>query len=389
MSTPTVTPATTEPPIASVTPAVVEPVTVQAPPSMTLAEREAEYRKNYDKSIGRDMSKFTKVEPVPSKVGEPVDPAVKLDAEGKPIVELAAAPVTPPKKKSGFARKMAALERSNLELKVKLESLEKPKETSAPTPVIVEVKEPERKDFATPEEWFTAVRKFDKDQAELKSKKADEIKLSETETAQINKQLTEFNSKLIETKKKHDDWDDIVDGDAGQKLQFNSTLYGVLITADPEILYEFGKNPKEGRRLNQLSETSIGALGSADDVTAVLRHLSKTPADIESLNELSPIKAAKFIGRIEAKIEVAKEAPKPATPAVPEPRTSPGVPAIPARAESGVPATKVEPAPRNRPEAPPVLKGAAPASDSYKDPKDMTFSERERLRYADPKFRKR
>lgn len=80
----------------------------------------------------------------------------------------------------------------------------------------------------------------------------------------------------------------------------------------------------------------VHALTDAEDPGALLAHLAKNRADVERISKLSPMAAARELGKIEARLSAAPPAPVPSN-APPPPRTLRGggaVPRDPAQATS-------------------------------------------------------
>lgn len=365
----------------------------------TLAETERTYRETFDKSRGRDVSKLF---PQPAKPEAPVTP----QADAKPVEAKPAEPEKKPDAPAevltradrdlGKVRARLARERSErVSERTALEERIKALESRIATPVVTEEPaapvEPTRDQFQTDAEYFAAVRKFDKEALAAESKKISEQRTREDAAREWNLRIEDFNTRLAASKAKpeHKDWDTVV---ANTKVQFNPILQGVLISADTDLLYHFATHPRDARRLNEMDETAVVATGNADDVTSVLKYLSSHPEDIDTLNGLNPVKAQKFIGRLEAKIEAELKAvpPEKADEAKPDDkRTSLGAPvATPAKADPGADATR-ETALKAKPEPPPKLNGAAPSTSDWREPAEMSFSERERLYREDPRNRKR
>lgn len=361
---------------------------VKAP---TLAETEAKYRENFDKAHGRDI---TKMFPNQSKKEEvKVEAKTEERKEETKVAEATKVETTAPKPTSGIGRLKAKIAR----LEGQVEALTK---TPAPVTTVkqetkqVTLVEPLRKDFATAEEWFTAVREYDKKVAAQDKQQTNEQRQLEQQQAEVNARYATFLERRDEFKKTHTDWDEVA---AKAKVAFEPILEGVLIMADPEILYHFANNQKDARNINELSETSVVAVGNSDNITGVLKYLGANPLEIDKLNTLNPVKAQTFIGRIEAKIESVVSTTKDKTE---DKRTSSGTEASP---KTGTVATEeVKPKPeakvevktevkqdRVRPEPPVKVNGSAPSASTWTDPAHMSLQEREQLMREDPRYARR
>lgn len=364
---------------------VVETPVVETPVPVTLADTERKMQEKYFADRGIDPKKFRDDRPKPREAVKETPVVAKVET---PVPEVKVeTPEVVAKKKSRVARlftKIGAIEESNRQLQAELVELRRGKvEAAAPVKVEPVLKEPARADFDTVEGWVAATRKYDKEVAEADLKTTKEQVERQTQEQQAVAEIAEFNKKLLVAKAKHDDWDDVT---AKTTVQFNPILQGLLMAADPELLYEFALTPKEAKRLNTLTDTSVVAVGNSDDVTATMRFLTKNPDMIEELNELSPIKAAKFVGKLEARIEAEAKKPESSVPAkgdkvVAEPEVK-----VPAKT---TPTATREPAPKPKPEPPPVMSGAPPATEDWRDPASMSLKDRERLMLQDPKFAKR
>ena len=199
--------------------------------------------------------------------------------------------------------------------------------------------------------------------------------------------MADFQARIAAAKAKHEDWDTVA---ANTKVVFEPVLQGVIMDADPELLYHFAKNPADARQINKLSGTAVVAVSNADDLTSVLRYLSSHPDDVAKLSAMHPVKAQNYIGKIEARIELEAatskkdEATKGKAEEV-KTSTSSGESTTQATA-SGAETTKVQ---RIKPEPPQKLSGGVPSSKTYSDPESMSLKEREMLLMQDPKYARR
>ncbi len=366
----------------------------------TLAETEAKYREDFDKSRGRDVSKLvstapTKKEEVKAEVKAETTTEVKKD-EPKPDTPK----VEEKKPTSGIGRlkaKLAATQQETKELRERLAALESGRTTTTPKPESkpVVLVEPKQEDFATVAEWIGAIRKYDKEVAAQEKQQQEAAKIDEG----VRAIYEGFNKRLEEVKKAHPDWSEKA---AKVTVEFNPILEGVLITADPEILYHFASNQREAKNLNDLVETSVIAVGNADDVGEVLKYLAANPDDIDKLNALNPVKAQNFVGKLESKIEAGKSSGKTQDKPADNKQSSSGTDAsqktgkdateaVKPKTEEPKPVAKVEvKQDRERPEPPAKVQGGTvPSTNDWKEPAHMSFAERERLFKEDPRYAKR
>jgi PHD/YefM family antitoxin component YafN of YafNO toxin-antitoxin module len=369
------------------TPGSVTTTTVEEPKVLTLAEVEKQYHEKWDKDRGRDMDKLF---PGQVKKEEPKT-EVKVEAKTETKVEPAKAdePVVRTKADRDLGKLRARLReekdaRSALEARLAaIESKDKPVVKTE----TVTITEPKREAYTTDAEYFEAVRKFDKEQQDSALKKVREDFQKNEEAKAWDTRVADFQARIAAAKAKHEDWDTIA---ANTKVVFEPGLLGVIMDADPELLYHFAKNPADAKQINKLSEIAVVAVSNADDVTSVLRYLSSHPDDVAKLSVMHPVKAQNYIGKIEARIEV-------------EAATSKKDEAVKTKAEevkastssgesttqitaSGADTTKVQ---RVKPELPQKLSGGVPSSKTYSDPESMSLKEREMLMMQDPKYARR
>jgi hypothetical protein len=373
---------------------------VKAPVTRTLAEAEADYRRDYDAKHGRDITKlFPNVTPIKK---EEVKTEVKDGKESKPEEKKTDAAVVPPvekKAKGGYARTISRLNRElgaererNRIMDDRLKALETGRTVTTTQPKVEEDLEPTRDKFETDLAWFQAVRAWDKKQL---TKTTDDVKRS-MESSVSDVEATRRWNEFVENKNKfeseHPDFGEVIEK---SEVEFSPIIVGLLVDnggIDPAFLYDMAMAPKEAKRLNELKDEAIAAIGSSSDMpTDVLRYLSKNPDDIKKLNGLDNPKQAKFVGIIESKVESARAAAKAA--AGTETKKEEGKQAEPAKVEvKEVKETPpAEPVKRPKPEPPPKVTGAAPlaGNDDWRDPSDMSLAERERRYYADPRNKRR
>ena len=360
--------------------------TVEEIKQPTLAEVEKQYHEKWNKDRGRDMDKLFpgQVRKEEAKVETKVEAKTETKVEPAKVDE----PVVRTKADRDLGKLRARLReekdaRSALEARLAaIEAKDKPA-TKAET---VTITEPKREAFTTDAEYFEAVRKFDKEQQDSALKKVREDFQKSEEAKAWDARVADFQARIAAAKAKHEDWDTVA---ANTKVVFEPVLQGVIMDADPELLYHFAKNPADAKQINKLSETAVVAVSNSDDVTSVLRYLSSHPDDVARLSVMHPVKAQNYIVKIEAKIESEAatskkdEATKGKTEEVKS--TSSGE-STTQTAALGADTTKVQ---RVKPEIPQKLTGGVPSSKTYADPESMSLKEREMLMMQDSKYARR
>lgn len=359
----------------------------ETPKTLTMSEAEAQYKNDFDKKHGRDISKLFP-SATPERKEEKVEVSRQLvETKTEPKVEVKTEPTKP---KNGFQRAMSRMNRAlgaaeerNKQLEARLSAIESTKVTPQVTTRIEAVIEPKREDFQTVEEYITAIRKYDRTQLVAETDKKLLTRDEEDMQAVAAERWNSFVVKRDELKKTLPDYDEVIDKST---VEFNPLLGGLIVSLgneDPKFFYDLAKTPKEAKKLNELNEAAIVAVGISDNISGVMRYLSANPADISKLNSLDSVKATKFIGIIESKLE---------TPVKMELKTEEKAP-LPAELASQKSEIKtpemVEPARRTKPEIPPKISGSAPTSTDWRDSTEMSFVEFERLYREDPRNKRR
>lgn len=309
---------------------------------------------------------------------------------------------TPEKKKSGIARLNNKLNRAtqeNQELKERLAALEgkltvvtAPKPAEAP--VVEQLVEPTRDKFDTDAAYLLALRAYDK-QVSAKQIEDDKQAAAQKDTeAAWNNKVTKYNESIKAAKAKFPDFDKVKEtsnvsiGRRGD-VEHNTVLMGVLMDAGPETVYSLLKSPSDARHISDIDKDGLFAVGNADDVAGVVKWLSTHPDDIDVLNGLTPIKAQKFIGKIEFKIEAEsaslKEQAEKAKTVEKTQRTVEAQPeakkpeVVKTQAQAPAVATRQPGPTRPKADIPPKMEGNPPSGSDWRDPADMSFTERERM----------
>jgi len=186
-----------------------------------------------------------------------------------------------PKKKTGWQRKIEKQERENEELRNRLAAVEgkladpaKDSPTQADeTPKNFSGKpEPKAEDFDTYEKYTKALARWEF--AEIRAEEAFNENQRSAKQARETA-VKSFQDRAKEAAKKYDDFEEVIESD----LEISSAVHACMIESEhgPEIAY----------------------------------HLAKNPAEAERLNKLSPLAAAREIGKLETKFATAAAAPKP------------------------------------------------------------------------------
>jgi hypothetical protein len=355
----------------------------------SLADTEKAWRESETKRRGPEFAKkFNGT--VETKVEEKKpESKTEVKTETK-IEEKKVEPVIVPKPKTGFGKVIRrAVEESTRPLLAKIQELE-----AKVTPIKTEEKtvevavEPKREEFKTTEEWVAAIRKFDKDQAKIEQDKG-KVELESAEARALwDRRIDDLRKGIDEFKKTHTDYDEVrsrapLIGRKGDD-EYNQVLGGVLIAAGPEAMYELAKDSKKARAVADIDSPQLIAVSNSDVSKDVILWLAAHPDDIEKINGMNPVKAQKFVGQIEAKIEAEAEK------AEATKRASSGKGDTPLKEEKVTEATEVKAPQKAKPEPPPPLKGSAPASlTDWRDSSSMSLADRERLYMEDPKNKRR
>ena len=191
-----------------------------------------------------------------------------------------------PKKQSGFKKKIGKLT-SKLTAKEKeaefwkaeaLKSRENPAKTQEPVKPQVSESKPKAEDFETYEEYTEALTDWKIEDREVKK----EAKLKE---AQVQKEFQsrtqEFQSKVAEFAKEHDDWDDALED--VEDINVPIALNEVIISSDigPALMYELAKNRAELERICKMSP-----LAAAREIGKLEARLAKPSTDSSEKRQL-------------------------------------------------------------------------------------------------------
>lgn len=192
-----------------------------------------------------------------------------------------------PKKRGGYKKRIDRLTRklSAIEQEREYWRQEALKGQQAETPESKSVQssadsagKPKSEDYGTQEEWAEAVVDWKIDQRQ----NADAEKQKQASAqSEHQKTIQEHQSRVDAFKKETKDYDKVVNealAYLGKDFEWSITLAKELISTEnaPQLLYELAKEPEE----------------------------------LERLNKLTPIKAARELGKIEARLQKATESPK-------------------------------------------------------------------------------
>lgn len=189
-----------------------------------------------------------------------------------------------PRKKNGFKKRIDKLNRRISEKDMEIEYLKRvafERQSSEELKAKDSVKkseqaigEPKAEDFDSHADYVKALSKWAWDQ----NKQEDEAKTKETQLkSEFQKQAESYKAKTEEFKSKVLDFDDVIEEVADIKISL--ALEDAILSSElgPQVTYELAKNRSE----------------------------------LERINRLAPIHAAREIGRIEARINAASKASKP------------------------------------------------------------------------------
>jgi hypothetical protein len=193
------------------------------------------------------------------------------------------------KKKSGFKKRIERFERrlSEKEREIehwKNEAMKKsePKqsqETAKPN----EDGKPKASQFETHEEFTEALTDWKLEQRDLKRKLEEQKK--QAQSAQ-EKALTDFRSKAQEFAKSHDDFEDVLE--SVDDIPLSIGLHESILSSDlgPQVMYELSKNRKELERINKLTP-----LAAAREIGKIEALISKPePKTKNTTKAPSPVK---------------------------------------------------------------------------------------------------
>lgn len=231
---------------------------------------------------------------------EPTNPDTDLDEEQ-------------PRKMGGFQKRIAKLSAKLTTSEAEKEYWReqalrtKPIETKVEAPA--EVKEPQPEDFDTVADYLKAVRQYDRE--ELKRELTGEIEKRETAKVQQSEKKTieqKWSARLAEARTKFEDFDEVIADAQESNIPVSQAMSDVLMHSDigAEMLYELAKDHELAAKIARMS----------------------------------PLEAAKALGKIEARIESSKpkeqaEADEPAKP--PAPVTKAPAPVTPVKRTANAP----------------------------------------------------
>lgn len=181
-----------------------------------------------------------------------------------------------PKKTNGFKKKIDKLIKRNADKDREIEMWkaqalkgQQPQATQEKPIVKVEATgKPKQDDYASHEEWVEAIADW-KLEAREKEK---ELKARETQVkTEYQKQVSTFQEKVNEYKKSVDDFDDALSD--VDDIPLGVGIQDGILSSDigPEIMYELAKNRKELERINALSP-----LAAAREIGKIEARLAKT-----------------------------------------------------------------------------------------------------------------
>lgn len=180
-------------------------------------------------------------------------------------------------KKSGFKKRLDKLnkrlaeERAQAEywrqeaLKAKTPQEPQPKETKAEKAPVIGKPKPD--DFEYHEDYVDAFTDWKIEQKE----KEKEIKAKETQAkTEYQRQVETFQSKVNEVKKVYTDFDDVISEVDDVPLSFG--LHDAILTSEmgPEVMYELSKNRAELERIN-----ALGAVAAAREIGKIEARITK------------------------------------------------------------------------------------------------------------------
>jgi hypothetical protein len=198
-----------------------------------------------------------------------------------------------PKKKNGFKKRIDKLNR-NLTAKAqeaeywRAEAMKLSQKPAEPKPLekADATKRPKADDFDKHEDYVEALTDWKVDQ---KTKEQERQRREQEVKSHHEKQMSDHRSRLKEFVKAHSDFEDVVSD--VDDIRISPTVQQVILESDsgPALMYELAKNRDE----------------------------------YERINGLSPIAAARALGRIEAKVNSASSAETTQSAAKPKPKPKP------------------------------------------------------------------
>jgi hypothetical protein len=212
--------------------------------------------------------------------GSPKDETTPKPAAGEPNDPENESDEDAPRKMGGFQKRIAKLSTKLTTAQAEAEywreqalRTSKPAATKVEAPV--EAKEPQPEDFETVADYLKAVRQYDREA--LKRDLTGEIeKRDKQRTEASEKQTVEqrWSTKLSEARGKHDDFDEVIADAQESNIPVSQAMSDVLMHSDlgAEMLYELAKDHDLAARIARMS----------------------------------PLDAAKALGKIEARLENVK-----------------------------------------------------------------------------------
>lgn len=187
------------------------------------------------------------------------------------------------KKIGGWQRRVNRLTRENGILTGRLQALEqqvaarsaKPQESATQFPVDPKDPEPDPNDskFKTYEDYIKALGAWSSRQ-ELKQSKARESQQKQAEQKQARE--TSWGEKLQKAQEAHEDWDEVFDG---LDIPISEAIEEAIQESEhgTELLYRLGKNPDQAKRIAALSPIAAARELGKIEAQIVAEQKAKTP----------------------------------------------------------------------------------------------------------------
>jgi chromosome segregation ATPase len=200
----------------------------------------------------------------------------------------------PKKKKGGFKKR---IERFQKQLSVKDQEIEFLKQqmskgktsdeaVAEKKPQIDTTSKPTPDNFETHEEYIDALTDWKIESKEkLKEQKAKESEAK----SEYQKQIESYQSKVLEVKKTHDDFDDVMED--VDDIKVSATVHQIILDSDfgPSLAYELAKNKSEFERINKLNP--LAAAKEIGKIEARLTSKSESKKEIKVTKAPQPLKA--------------------------------------------------------------------------------------------------
>lgn len=199
----------------------------------------------------------------------------------------------PKKKKGGFKKR---IERFQKQLSAKDQEIEflkqqmsrgKPSDEAAPAKPQIDISEKPTPDkFETHEEYIDALTDWKIDSKE--KEKSQKAKESEAKS-EYQKQIEAYQTKVSEIKKTHDDFDEVMED--VDDIMVSPSVQQIIIDSDfgPALAYELAKNKGEFERINKLSP--LAAAKEIGKIEARLANQSESKKEIKVTKAPQPLKA--------------------------------------------------------------------------------------------------